>query len=103
MQSSITVRLEQELSNWLKQKAAAKNCKVSDVVREAILKFQEMETLPEGNAFSPALHVSSSKASLMSYRLLERLTYALIENAQEIVEDAAKNSRQDIEKWKVDL
>lgn len=98
---SITIRLDKELSDWLKQKAITKNCKVSDLVRESILKYKEMEIIPDDLVFLPSLHVKGSKAALMTYRLLERLTHELIENGGEVIEAARECSQHDIEKCKI--
>ena len=98
---SLTVRIDKELIDWLKQKAIMQNCKISDLVRKSISKFKEIEELPEDLLFSPVLHVKSSKAAIMAYRLMEMLANKLVENGEALIDEAYNRAMKDLDKWKL--
>lgn len=98
---SITIRIDEELYSWLKQQAAIKNCKISDLVRESIITFKKVETIPDGMLFSSGLHIKAAKAALMTYRLTEMLAHELIENGNDLIKEASKRAKEDINEWKI--
>lgn len=98
----IGVRIDSELSAWLKEKATSNNCKVSDLIREAILVFKQAETISEDMRFSDLINTKGAKAALMSYRLLEKFVQQISDNGKQIVLAASEQSMQDFAKWKVE-
>lgn len=98
---SITILVDQELSTWLRQQAAIKTCKISDLVRKSIYKFKQAEQLSEDLLFSSELHVKGAKAALMAYRLLEMLTPELIQHGNQLVEEASNRAKEDLKRWKI--
>ena len=98
---SITIRIDQGLYSWLKQQAAIKNCKISDLVRESIIKSKEAATIPDGMLYSSGLHIKAAKATLMTYRLTEMLAHELIENGNDLIKEASKRAKEDINEWKI--
>ena len=98
---SITVRLDRELYQWLKQTAAIKKCKISDLVRESIIKMKEAENIPNDMQYSNLLEIHAAKATIMTYRLLEKFIKKTEEQGEEIVVAAGNNALQEISKWKI--
>lgn len=99
---SITIRLDRELYKWLKQTSAIRKCKISDLVRESIIKMKEYKDVPTEMQFSKLLEVHGAKAAVMTYRLLERFIKATEEQGEEIVIAAGKQGLQEISKWKAE-
>jgi len=97
---SITIRLDRDLYKWLKQTAAIKKCKISDLVRESIIKIREYEDVPSDMQFSKLLEVHGAKAAVMTYRLLEKFIKSTAEQGEEMVVAAGKQGLQEIAKWK---
>lgn len=100
---SIGLRVDTELADWLKEKAAAKNCNVSDLVREAIIVFKQLEDLPKDSKYSAMLNVKSSKAAYMTYRLLEKfIQHALPNDGNKIIVEATTTAKKEIDAWKIE-
>jgi predicted transcriptional regulator len=98
---SITVRVEPELAEWLRQNATAKNCKISDIIREAIIQFKNTTSISGEAVFSAGLNIKGARASVMTYRLLEKLVYELVENSNELIDAASNQAKEEIQKFKV--
>jgi len=99
---SITIRLDRELYKWLKQTAAIRKYKISDLVRESIIKMKEYENVPNDMQFSKLLKIHGAKAAVMTYRLLEKFIKTNEQKGDEIVVAAGKQGLQEISKWKIE-
>lgn len=98
---SITIRLDRELYQWIKQTAVIKKCKISDLVRESIIKMKEAENIPNDMQYSNLLEIHAAKATIMTYRLLEKFIKKTEAQGEEIVVAAGNNALQEISKWKI--
>ena len=92
-----TIRLGENLLNWVKQKAEQEGDSVSDIIKEAVKLFKKMEDIPDDMRPTPALNAKGSKAAIMAYRLMEKLTFKLLDEPKETVVAAGDRSRKDID------
>ena len=100
----ITARVGEELADWVKQKAKKEGINISETVKEAIKLFKEMEDIPEDMRYSPTLHIQGSKASILTFRLVEKLAYKLIDDENELknlLKKMEERSRKDIEEHRI--
>ena len=99
---SVTIRLDQELYEWLKQTAVIKNCKISDLIRESIVKMKKYQNVPNDMQFSDLLDIHAAKASVMTYRLLEKFIRTTQEQGDAIIVAAGNICLKEISNWKID-
>jgi Arc/MetJ-type ribon-helix-helix transcriptional regulator len=100
----ITARLGEELTNWLKQKVKKEGNTVSEMVKKAVKLLKEMEDIPEDMRFSPMLQVQGAKASILTFRLIEKLAPKLIDDEKDLenlLTKMEKSSRKDIEEYRI--
>ncbi len=98
---SIAARIDGDLVAWLKDMAEQKNCTVNDLLKECILLYKQHSEIPENMQFSNLLHVQGAKASIMTYRLLEKFIYKTEKVSKEIIVEAGNQGLKEIDKWKI--
>ena len=100
----VSARISNELLDWLNNKAVSKNCKTSDLVREAILTYKKLEELPEDQKYSDILHTTAARTTIMTYRLLENFVASTYGDKGIVIRDEALESAKiDVEKYKIDI
>ena len=96
----IGTRVDSEISNWLREKALAKNCTINDVVREAILTYKQFEELPARMQFSELILTQGAKSAMMAYRLLEKFVHTL-DDGKKLVLSATEFTKAEFEEFKI--
>ena len=95
------LRLNPELSGWIRKKARAEKCSTSDLIRKAILTFKQVEETPDDMRFSNLINIQASKATMLTYRLLEKFIKNPNMDGLELAKKAKTHGLKDIEKWKI--
>lgn len=99
----VAARVNQELFDWLEKKASSKNIKVSDLIRQALTVFREIDSIPEEMQFNNLLQVQGSKAAMLTYRLLHLFIDSQGADGKEMLLKAHQIAKGEFEKYKVDL
>ena len=97
----ITVRLDGKTNSWVKEKASSKNCKVSDIIREAVLAHKEFEELPANMQFSNLMLMQGAKSAMMAYRLLARFVAQTARGGGDIVRTAFNFTNTEFEQFRL--
>lgn len=97
----IAIRLNAELLDWLKQKAKNNSSTVSNVIKEAIAMYKNLDDLPEELRFSKAFSAQADKTSILIYRLIESFIRHTNSDATDIVNTALEVARKDLAGFKV--
>ncbi len=97
----VTTRLDSNLNSWLKEKANSKNCKVSEIIRDAILTYKNFEELPANMQFSELMLMQGAKSAMMAYRLLARFVAQTTKSGDEIVRTAFDFTNTEFEQFRI--
>lgn len=95
------VRVDNELSEWIKNKANATDCSISDVIKNAILIYKKFEELPANMQFSELMLMQGAKSAMMAYRLLARFVAQTAKSGDEIVRTAFDFTNTEFEQFRI--
>lgn len=98
---SITVRLDTELLQWLKNKADVNGSNISDVIRETILICKELEEVPDDMRFSNLLNTQAAKTTILILRLIENFMIAPKGDDIKLKNKCIKDAQDDFEKFRI--
>lgn len=98
----VSARVREDLYNWLIDKSEQKDCSISEILNDIIARIKHLDNVPDNMLFSDLINIQASKASIMSYRLIEKIAYKILnEEDAKLIETAINRAKEDIETWKI--
>ena len=97
----VTARIDKKLATWLREKAVSENCKINDVIKDAILAYKQFDELPKNMQFSELMLMQGAKSAMMAYRLLARFVVQAPNGGEGMVRAAFDFTNTEFEQFRI--